>query len=130
MTITILNIAMTVISVVSIIALSVFEIERYKKGEYNPLIFRFREGSEWEVKNLIAYFGAIVPIGIIQNNDLKLFVGFIVMMSSLIFMTILNIICYKVKRDRKIIIQMIIFNSILIVILSVFIYFGKQSIQK
>lgn len=109
MMVTVLDISMTVIAIVSILIIVLFDINRYKNGEYNPLIFRFREGSEVCFKERIAYFVLIIST-IMIKNILAYFIFSLGLLSFLIVMNILNVKSYKIKKDRRIIIQTSIFD--------------------
>ncbi|MBF8984582.1 hypothetical protein IZY60_13630 [Lutibacter sp. B2] len=103
------------------------EVKRYKKGVYNPIIFRMRNESESNMRDFLNYFGMCISGNMILARGLQLIFLLLLMITSLILISTLNVKCYIQSRNRRIIYEIIVMYGIYAIVLY-FVYKHSQSI--
>ena len=94
--------------------------QAYIRGEYDPNIFRLRQGHEWKITTLIAYFGMILPMYFIKLRIINYFYILISFSILLLTMNILNFKCYKRIRKKRILIYTVI-NDLFFILITILI---------
>jgi len=95
--------------------------QAYIRGEYDTNIFRFRQGYERKFTIIIAYFGMMLPMYVIDLRIIKYIYILIIFSICLLNMNILNFKCYKRIRKKRILIYTVI-NDLLMVLTAIFLY--------
>lgn len=115
-----LDFVLSTVYVATILRLVIREIIKYKRGNYNPLIFRFYEKGEKKFLDfltpLILYFSLIFI-------DSRFVSGILVLGGLLLVGIVISILNYKydgpIKR-RKVIIQTLVLDLFILVLLFMF----------
>lgn len=116
-----INIILFTVGLASLFINILYAVRAYQKGEYNPRIFRLRQGYEYKPMMLIAYFGMISPINFIDSKMYKGVYTICTLGILCIFINILNIKCFM-KTGRKRIITETLGFDLMIIILFIFVY--------
>ena len=114
------NIIIFVIGIASCIVTIWENRQAYIRGEYDPNIFRFRQGYEWKLTMLIAYNGMIIPMFFIKLPIIIYLYILIIFGTLLLTINILNVKCYKKIRKKRILIYTMI-NDLIFIIIIIFI---------
>lgn len=109
-----LNIILIAIGILSIGVVISGDIKAYAMGNYNPYIFRMKEGYEWKLVYTICYFGYFMPIIFVQDIYLKNVYIAILVVSTYLSMFVLNYKCFKSNRDKRILIENLIMTTLYI----------------
>jgi hypothetical protein len=88
-----------IIGIISVTSIITFNISGFRKNEYNPKIFRVRQGSEWRTREFIAYFGFIMPMWLIEGSKFKGIYIFIASVAIVISTSTLNFLTYKSNKN-------------------------------
>lgn len=118
------NIIIFTIGIISLLVYTSFDIVRFKNKEYNPKFFRFREGSEKRVRELVFYFLWFIPSLFIsscfmEDSILRLLYACICLLVILITYTTFYILLYKWNKTKIHMLKAFILNIICIFLLAV-----------
>lgn len=107
------DILLFVIGIISILLINWFEIKKFKNKKYNPKIFAL--DSECSTKKFVLFSGYIIPVLWIQD---KVFSSILVLIAILVLgitFTTLDFLCYQSNKNKKIMIQRVIFDITMII---------------
>lgn len=116
-----INITFFTIGLASVFINIWYEVRAFQKDEYNPGIFRLRQGYEYKPMMLIAYFGTVIP-GFFMNS--KIYKGaYAICILGIVctFVNILNMKCFIKTRRNRIITETLGLDFI-IIILFIFVF--------
>ncbi len=83
-----------------------YEVLAFQKDEYNPRIFRVRQGYEYKPMMLIAYFGMIIPMFFINSNFYKGAYAICLLGILCTFTNILNMKCFMKTGKRELLLRL------------------------
>ena len=81
------------------------QIKAYANDEYNPYVFRMRTKQEFKFIYMLAYFGFMMPIFMIQDALYSNIYVATLLISTFLPLTILNYMSYRSSRDSRILIE-------------------------
>ena len=116
-----INIILFTIGLASVFINIWFEVRAFQKDEYNPGIFRLRQGYEYKPMMLIAYFGTIIPIFFIKSIICKGAYAICILGIICTFTNIINMKCFIKTGEKRIIIETLGFDFFIIILL-IFVY--------
>jgi hypothetical protein len=116
------NIILFVIGITSCIVAAWGNRRAYIRGEYDPNIFRLRQGYEWKLTMMLASMGMLLPAPYMEVPIPAYLYILIVFGTFLLTISILNFKCYKKIRKKRILIYNIIID-VPFIILIIFLYY-------
>ena len=112
-----INIVLFTVGLASVFINIQYGVRAFQKDEYNPGIFRARQGYEYKPMMLIANFGTIIPVYFINSNFYKGAYAICLLGILSTFTNILNMKCFMKTGKKRIITETLGFDFIIIIIL-------------